>query len=481
MQAGGTGQYIGAVCFVRKIRAVYCVSGKKRGRKMKQILCNKYEVLKVIAEGGMGIVYLVKDLHLNKLAVVKVSKNPKDMKEREFVFREMEVLKELSHPALPGIVDFFEEGEDVCLVMEYVEGITLEQYLRKFGKVEASRAVKWAVELSEVLQYLHACNPPVIYRDLKPANIMIQPDGKLKLIDFGAAFVTAYGQDREQMMMGTPGYSAPEQWQSGSAGKASDIYGLGAVLHEMLTGISPRQLLTERRPVREYDKSLSKELEKVIIICTRRRPGERYQSMEQLREALLNYGRKGKWKEWMFRIRKGIGAALFLAAAARLLLPFLQGVSRKEFPFPYLKEPVLMFGAALLYKLLFLRKTDTKRILKRQEKSIFLTEKKFSGIYVSGILLMVVMSILIQERTICSPVPAKDLGNSLWVEMRDEKNRKLLLKEGAVYQVSDRVKLEIPAESMPVGEIALRLIATDEAGEVYESRIFLLQGEGKEE
>ena len=76
---------------------------------MKQILCNKYEVLKIIAEGGLGVVYLVKDLHLNKLAEVKVSKNPGNVKEREFVFREMEVLKELSHPALPGIIDYFEE------------------------------------------------------------------------------------------------------------------------------------------------------------------------------------------------------------------------------------------------------------------------------------------------------------------------------------------------------------------------------------
>ena len=232
----------------------------EREDKMKQILCNKYEVLKIIAEGGLGVVYLVKDLHLNKLAAVKVSKNPGNVKEREFVFREMEVLKELSHPALPGIIDYFEERENSCLVMEYVEGITMEQYLRKFGKVEVSLAVKWAIELAEVLQYLHACNPPIIYRDLKPANIMIQPDGRIKLIDFGAAFIASYGQNREQMMVGTPGYSSPEQWQCGNAGKASDIYGLGAVLHEMLTGICPVQSTFQRRPVREYDRSIPREL-----------------------------------------------------------------------------------------------------------------------------------------------------------------------------------------------------------------------------
>lgn len=448
---------------------------------MKQILCNKYEVLKVIAEGGLGIVYLVKDLHLNKLAAVKVSKNPENPGAREFAFREMEVLKGLSHSALPGILDFFEEKDNICLVMEYVEGITLEQYLRKFGRVEVSLAVKWAVELAEVLQYLHTCNPPVIYRDLKPSNIMIQPDGKLKLIDFGAAFVTSYGQKGEQMMIGTPGYSAPEQWQSGNAGKAGDVYGLGAVLHEMLTGIGPGQLFKERRPVREYDRSISRELEKVIITCLRKRQTERYQSMEQLKKALLNSEKRGKKKEWLFGIRRGIAVLLFFLAGANLFLPLLKGVCREEFPFPFLTRPLILSGIALLYSIVFLKRTDRDRILKRQEKSVFLTEKKFSGIFVSGALIMILAGILKAEPDARLSVQAAGKGNSLFVEMRDQQNRKLLLKEGCVYRVSDRVRLEIPAERIPKGEIALRLVAAGEDGEIYESRVFLLQGEKKEE
>ena len=440
---------------------------------MKQILCNKYEVLKTIAEGGLGVVYLVKDLHLNKLAAVKLSKNPGNEKEKEFVFREMEVLRELSHPALPGIIDYFEERESNCLVMEYVDGITLEQYLRKFGRVEVCLAVKWAVELAEVLQYLHSCKPPIIYRDLKPANIMIQPDGRLKLVDFGAAFVSSYGQTREQMMVGTPGYSAPEQWQRGNAGKASDIYGLGAVLHEMLTGISPMQSSFQRRPVREYDRSISRELEKVVCVCTRKNPKERYQSMDQLKEALLNYGKRGRIKEGLFLAKKGVGWALILAAAMRFFLPLLRGVPKDQIPFPFLTQPLLMAGAAMLYHILFLRRKAEGRILKRQEKSVFLTEKKFSGIYVSGVLVIVFCSMVLTGGLRLS-VAAQEKENSLWVEMRDEKDRKLLLKEGSVYEVIDRLRLEIPAERMPEGEITLRVIATGEEGEIYESRTFLL-------
>ena len=447
---------------------------------MKQILCNKYEVLKTIAEGGLGVVYLVKDLHLNKLAAVKLSKNPGNEREKEFVFREMEVLRELSHPALPGIIDYFEERESNCLVMEYVDGITLEQYLRKFGRVEVCLAVKWAVELAEVLQYLHSCKPPIIYRDLKPANIMIQPDGRLKLVDFGAAFVSSYGQTREQMMVGTPGYSAPEQWQRGNAGKASDIYGLGAVLHEMLTGISPMQSSFQRRPVREYDRSISRELEKVVSVCTRKNPKERYQSMDQLKEALLNYGKRGRIKEGLFLAKKGVGWALILAAAMSFFLPLLRGVPKDQIPFPFLTQPLLMAGAAMLYHILFLRRKAEGRILKRQEKSVFLTEKKFSGIYVSGVLVIVFCSMLLTGGLRLS-VAAQEKENSLWVEMRDEKDRKLLLKEGSVYEVIDKLRLEIPAERMPEGEITLRVIATGEEGEIYESRTFLLACGQREE
>ena len=180
---------------------------------MRRILYNKYEVLKPIAEGGMGSVWLVKDLHLNKLAAVKINHSQMNYNNPSGVLQEREVLKQLSHPMLPHIIDFFQEGGSECLVMEYVEGITLEQYLRQFGAVKPWQAVAWGVELAEVLYYLHSQNPPIIYKDLKPANIMIKQDGKLKLIDFGTAATPEFGQKREMFITGTPEYSAPEQWK----------------------------------------------------------------------------------------------------------------------------------------------------------------------------------------------------------------------------------------------------------------------------
>lgn len=445
---------------------------------MKRILGNKYEVLKPIAEGGIGSVYLVKDLHLNALAAVKICKNPENMKEREIVKREMEVLKQLSHPALPRMIDFFEEGGNSCLVMEYVEGITLEQYLRKCGRVETKQAVRWAVELTEVLGYLHSRKPPVIYRDLKPANIMIQPEGTIKLVDFGAAFVSSYGQERQQMIMGTPGYGAPEQWQGSNVGKRSDIYGIGAVLHEMLTGIPPRQF-SERRPVREYDRSIPVALERIISVCVKKRPSERYQTMEQLKNALSGYKKKGKLREVIYQVKRGIGMLLWIIAGGKAVLPFLQGVRQQDIPFPYLEQPLLIGGIAVLYHVAFCRSSDGKNILRKQEKSIFLTEKKFSGLYALVFLFLLLSGGMVQKEAVHIS-DAAEKEEDLWVEMRDDKNRKLLLKDGAVYYATERVCLEIPVEKMPEMQIALQLVATGEEG-IYKSRIFLLNGKAETE
>ena len=183
----------------------------------------------------------------------------------------------------------------------------------------------------------------------------------------------------------------------------------------------------------------------------------------------------------MFLIKKGVGWTLILAAAMLFFLPLLKGVSREQFPFPYLEKPLLLSGAALLYQILFLRRGEDAKILKRQEKSIFLTEKKFSGIYISIILVMILSSMLLMTGVLSLTAAAQEKENSLWVEMRDEKNRKLLIKEGSVYQVIDRLRLEIPAERMPEGEITLKVVATGEEGEIYESRTFLLEGGKREE
>ncbi len=440
---------------------------------MKEILCNKYEVLKPIAEGGMGSVLLVKDLHLNKLAAVKVNKPLSLMTKKSSILQEREVLKQLFHPALPQIIDFFEEEGKEYLVMEYVEGITLEQYLRRFGRVEVGLAVTWAVELTEVLSYLHSQNPPIIYRDLKPANIMIRPDGRIKLIDFGAAAVSAFGCDKEEFLMGTPGYSAPEQWKDGCAGKQSDIYALGAVMHEMLTGIRPMQTLMVRRPIREYDRSIPTKLEKIVTICTKRQMCERYPSMQQVKTELLTYHRKGTGRKLRASILQSINILLWGMVFLSVSVPLLQGIREDSFPFPFLIKPLILAGITLCYQFLLIHQKDKRRFLKKQEKNIFLTEKKFTGSYTVGLLLLV---LLLFGNLPMEISHAGETGKELWVEMRDMQNRKLLLKKGTVYNPEERIRLDIPKEKLPEGTLSMQIVAVNASGDVWESRVFLVEG-----
>ncbi len=440
---------------------------------MRRILYNKYEVLKPIAEGGMGSVWLVKDLHLNKLAAVKINHPCTNHNNQSGVLQEREVLKQLSHPMLPHIIDFFQEGGSECLVMEYVEGITLEQYLRRFGAVKPWQAVAWGVELTEVLHYLHSQNPPIIYRDLKPANIMIKQDGKLKLIDFGTAASPAFGQKREMFITGTPEYSAPEQWKEGNVGKKSDIYALGAVLHEMLTGIRPNGGIGERRPVREYDRSIPSELEKIILTCTRKQPQERYASMEQVKTALLTYKKNGFYRKVVYSIKREIGSLLWLLAICRTVLPFLQGVKAEEVPFPFLLQPLFLFAVALLYYFFIVKKQERNRFIKKHEKSVFLTEKRYAGLYKAGIFILLFLQLgMVHDKFL----QAAEESPKLWVEMRDEQNRKLLLKEGAIYHPEQKIRFDIPVQELPQGIFSVQIVAVKDTGEIYESRVFLVEG-----
>lgn len=345
---------------------------------MEQILRDKYKILRSLGQGGMGEVLLVMDMHLQRPAAAKrirVIQSGQERQEAEEFRREMEFLKELEHPGLPAVYDFFKEQEWLYLIMEYAEGITLEQYLKKNGKVEVSQAVPWIVELTEVLEYLHSRRPAVLYRDLKPANIIIRPGGDLKLIDLGAC-VQSFGM--RGGAMGTPGYAAPEQWQMGQVSETCDIYALGAVFHEMLTGILPGGAGYERRPVREYDGSLPAGLEKIILKCTDPNPDNRYRSMECVREELL----KKSWQEKIRKILQNVGTLisifLWISTAVNLGYPLIQGVPETKIPFPYLYRPAFTAVCAVLFQRIVLHRK--KKCIKKIEKSILATEKKFDGL-----------------------------------------------------------------------------------------------------
>ncbi|MDE7430332.1 MAG: serine/threonine protein kinase [Lachnospiraceae bacterium] len=258
------------------------------------VIDGKYEILTLIGQGGMSKVYLAMDKRLNKQwAVKEIEKRARD-KNNEVIIRsaieEANMIKRLDHPSLPRIVDIIDNGNVIFVIMDYIEGEPLSTILMRNGAQPQELVIEWAKELCGVLDYLHTCNPPIIYRDMKPANVMLKPDGSLKLIDFGIAREFKENKLSDTVSLGTKGYAAPEQFGGkGQTDARTDVYGLGVTLYHLITGQNPCEPPYELYPIRYWNPGLSAGLEKIILKCTQLNPDDRYQSCAELMYALNHY------------------------------------------------------------------------------------------------------------------------------------------------------------------------------------------------
>ena len=260
--------------------------------KIHDIVDGRYEILKEIGHGGMSTVYLAMDKNLNKQwAVKEICKVGNDEHEQAVVnslLVEADLMKRLDHPALPRIVAIINTQETICIVMDYIEGETLESILTKYGAQSEETVVEWALQLCDVLSYLHSQKPPIIYRDMKPGNIMLKPEGNLKVFDFGIAREYKEQSLADTTVLGTKGYCPPEQYGSRQTDARSDIYALGMTMHHLLTGKDPRTPGYEYASIRQYRPELSGSLERIIDKCTALDPEQRYQNCSELIFALQN-------------------------------------------------------------------------------------------------------------------------------------------------------------------------------------------------
>ncbi len=263
-----------------------------------QLLHGRYQIQRRLAQGGQSAVYLVLDMydHASPRALKEMSEANLGPVEREKAindfFREAEMLRSLDHPALAKVYDVFVEGQKHFLVMEYVRGHNLEDELINVGRpLDWDQVAAWGIALCDVLAYLHGTIPPIIYRDLKPANVMLTPDGSLKLIDFGIARWLHPNRTHDTSQLGTDGYAPLEQYTARSEPR-SDVYALGASLYHLLTGRVPEgaplrvagQALT---PVRAINSSVPEELERVILKALALHVRDRFQSAQEMRAALV--------------------------------------------------------------------------------------------------------------------------------------------------------------------------------------------------
>ncbi|MCY6371186.1 serine/threonine-protein kinase [Clostridium ganghwense] len=248
------------------------------------ILDGKYEVIKVLGKGGMGTVYLCKNIRLQNLWAIKEVK--KDFKKNIEILSEPNILRKLRHANIPRIVDIFYENNSLYMVQDYIEGQTLKKYVKEKGFIKTGNICNIILEICNIISYLHSLNPPIIYRDLKPSNIMITPKEEVFLIDFGISKIYKDYDTNEDRYMGTSGFAAPEQYSLGQSCRQTDIYGIGMVMYFMATG---KVSYTGLEPLMDdnYDNNVDGNLKKIIQKCVQIDIENRYVSVEELNKEII--------------------------------------------------------------------------------------------------------------------------------------------------------------------------------------------------
>lgn len=343
----------------------------------------KYAYIQKIGEGSRAEIYLVQDKQLGKRWVLKRTG-------REAGRREAKIMKQITHRGIVSIADYWEKDDRAYLVMEYVEGITMEEKLRQCGRIPEAQVLIWGRELAGILHDLHRLETPVYYLDLKPENIMIEPDGRLKLIDFDAAVLAGNRElERESgkpgYRRGTYGYAAPEQLTMGQTiDGQTDVYALGMTLYAMLSGHRPCEPPYGLRAIYQWRQLASKGLVRLILRCTEADRNERYASAEAVLRQL--------------------------------------GLLRAS-------------------------KRNRSRGGWEQKQSVFYSAKKYAGLFGVGLILS--GTAYTGSKGYAQPAREEAFQGTadlLLLNLRNEERQKVLLQNGAVYQLAGTLCMEIPEE-----------------------------------
>lgn len=424
---------------------------------------DRYTILKNIGNGATSRVYLARDNHLSIPVAIK------EMEFQKEKLKEVELMKQVNHKGLPKIYDCYAENGSLFLVMEYLEGVTFREYLKKNGPLPTDKVIRYMKEISDIFIFLHNQHPAVVYRDLKPENVILCTDGKAKLVDLGAASYRTYC-DEGYDSCGTRGYSAPEVFEGRKAEKAEDIYSLGVLMYELLTGIGPNEPQALRGRLREVDRAFHRGLEKIIEKSTRKEPEMRFKSVEEFKDAITKYRRFGN-SYMVFEIMKKTVVGLsytvsFMSVVSPVVLYGLSGYGLGE-----LKNTILSLGiSVLLHITLILKPLDESRV--KREKEIFLTEKKHVGLWVFLGMLMgagAILSGLEISNQKASEIPREEL---LWVDLKDSSYKNILVRNDSVYEVTDKLRFEISKEDIPGSETSIYLVADTADGNKFTSRQF---------
>ncbi len=254
-----------------------------------------YTILKLVGRGGMGAVYQVRRKSDQSIWALKEMRPPTTISSDEYednrkLFeQEARLLTSLDHPNIPTVVDFFRHEGRPVMVMEFIDGKTLEDLLHEGKmKLDEHQIISFGIQLCRVLHYLHTRTPPIIYRDLKPPNVMVASSGVLKLVDFGVARTRKKNQAKDTIAMGSAGYAPPEQYGKEQTDARSDIYALGATLYHLSTGMPPVPLQqVQIGNIRKHKPDMKAKTERVIVKAMWLKREGRYVSCEEMEQALM--------------------------------------------------------------------------------------------------------------------------------------------------------------------------------------------------
>jgi eukaryotic-like serine/threonine-protein kinase len=264
------------------------------------VLQGRYQIEEPIGIGGMSVVYRGRDLRFKEVArfcaVKEMTQSAPDTQTRMLNLRNFEreasLLATLQHAAIPKVYDYFEENGRVYVIQELIPGKDLETVLEEAGgPIDEGRVARWAIQICDVLHYLHNHKPePIVFRDMKPSNVMVVGEDRIVLIDFGIARTLNRDSQKKGTMIGTEGYSPPEQYR-GVAEAVGDLYALGATMHHLLTASDPRletPFTFQERPIRTLNPKISAEMDAIVVKALEYDMTTRWSSAEEMREALIS-------------------------------------------------------------------------------------------------------------------------------------------------------------------------------------------------
>lgn len=314
-----------------KENAMTAKEGQKEGRRKMpkeqpwraDFQFERYEIQKVLGEGGTGRVYLARDIRLGRPVAVKILRQTTEQFQEEIA-----VLRRQNHLMLPAVYDaWIEDNGTGVIIMEYVEGQNLKEYLALHRQISEKQIYEWGLQLGGFLRELHSRNPKILYRDLKTENIMVQPDRTLRLVDVGAAVRVEAERTRQNRRVGTYGFAAPEQWDGKAADERADIYGLGAVLYAIAEGEEKLKNYVISDVIKENSR-VGPGMMRVIKRCLNREKNRRYATAEAFLEDWKRYKNPGRGKAFVLRgemiLRYGfLYAAVYILWCRNEFLPLV--------------------------------------------------------------------------------------------------------------------------------------------------------------